>query len=162
MLTWLGCLLQFFSITSVFQLGHVKIFPSFILQLHPSSSLTISKADVLPTDRKQTKLVWLKSYTNQKTQVRKIGSSKPRKHVPASRPHTTPFTFSFLFMKDNTSTWFCPSCTQLSSLQQRAQQWMTGFIFQDKEDKVRGTVLLCWLFMAALLAQSSLVNQRDG
>lgn len=82
--------------------------------------------------------------------------------MPASRPHTTPFTLPFLFLKDNTSTWFCPSCTQLSSLQQRAQQWMTGFIFQDKEDKVRGTVLLRWLFMAALLAQSSLVNQRDG
>lgn len=37
---------------------------------------------------------------------------------------------------------------------------MTGFIFQDKEDKVRGTVLLYWVFMAALLAQSSRKPER--
>lgn len=56
LLNCLGCLLQFFSIYLIFQLGHVKL---SILQLHPSFPLKISKADVLPTERnrKQTKLV---------------------------------------------------------------------------------------------------------
>lgn len=94
--------------------------------------------------------------------IKKTASSWSRKHVSTSRPPTTPFILPFLSLKESIAKRFCPSCTQLSSVQRRAQQWMTGLIFQAREDKVRGTLLLCWFFNGSTpLAHSSLVNWGD-